>query len=137
VVAPAFAGLPDPSLTAFGGSHWTRNLLAVSGACLALRREVLARLGGFDEGLTGPGSDVELCLRAVEAGLRVLHTPHARLVREGEVRRVALVAAELARPGSRHEARLRGGDPFHTPHLSLEEGVLVSDGVVRAARSVE
>ncbi|WP_395834799.1 glycosyltransferase [Cystobacter fuscus] len=115
----AFAGLPDPSLTAAGGSHWTRNLLAVSGDCMALRREVFERLGRFDEQQELSGGDVALCLRAVGEGLRVLYTPHARVVRTGAWPAEAPCrACQLPVPH----------DPFHNPNLSL--GLAGTGGVV-------
>jgi GT2 family glycosyltransferase len=120
-VAPAFAGLPDPSLTALGGSHWSRNLLAVSGSCLALRRTVFEQLHGFEESFTSLWS-VDLCLRAVEQGLRVLSTPYARLVREAGAGALAFSGEESERLYARHTALLKGGDPFHHPCLSVARG---------------
>ncbi|NMO20390.1 glycosyltransferase [Pyxidicoccus fallax] len=119
-VARLFSGLPDPSLTAFGGSHWPRELLAVSGACAMSRREVLERLGGWDEGLlSAEACAVDLCLRAVGMGLRVVYTPQARLVSTVETPDGAWDAADLARlraragpwPGTGR------GDPFGNPHV--------------------
>ncbi|RKI01516.1 glycosyltransferase [Corallococcus sp. AB038B] len=76
-----FAGLFDPTLGAFGGSHWPRDVRAVSSACAMIRREVLESLGGWDAAFTSDEArGVDLCLRASEAGLRVLYAPHARLV---------------------------------------------------------
>lgn len=115
-----FAGLPDPSLSAFGGSHWPRDVLAVSGACAMSRREVLERLGGLDERfISAEACVVDLCLRSTGAGLRVLYTPHARLVRTG--------AAPAEDWGAEDSARLRAsclpllragrGDPYSHSRL--------------------
>ena len=57
----------------------TRDLSAVTGACLAIRRELFVRLGGADESFDLTCNDVDLCLRAREAGWRVVWTPHAVL----------------------------------------------------------
>lgn len=43
---------------------------AVTGACLAVRRDAWNRLGGFDEGFRNGGEDVDLALRARVAGRR-------------------------------------------------------------------
>jgi O-antigen biosynthesis protein len=53
---------------------------AVTGACLAIRRDVYHAVGGIEaEHLRVTGSDVDLCLRVRDRGLAVLCTPHARL----------------------------------------------------------
>lgn len=54
-------------LTEPGWFDW-RRCEAVTGACCAIRRELWARLGGFDEGYMNGGEDVDLAFRAREAG---------------------------------------------------------------------
>jgi GT2 family glycosyltransferase len=49
-----------------------REVPAVTGACLGVRRAVWERLGGFDDGFRNGGEDIDLCLRARAAGLRTL-----------------------------------------------------------------
>lgn len=44
---------------------------AVTGACLAIRRSLFEKLGGFDEGYVNGYEDIDLCLRAHEAGARI------------------------------------------------------------------
>ena len=53
---------------------------AVTGACLMLRRTLLERLGGLDEGLPVEFNDVDLCLRLGQQGYRNLIPPEAVLV---------------------------------------------------------
>lgn len=48
---------------------------AVTGACLAIRRDFFAALGGFDEGFRNGYEDVDLCLKALGAGMRVVYQP--------------------------------------------------------------
>jgi GT2 family glycosyltransferase len=62
------------------GLDQVRVVPAVTGACLMLSREVFERLGGFDERLPVTYSDVDLCRRASQLGLRNVVTPHARLL---------------------------------------------------------
>jgi O-antigen biosynthesis protein len=50
---------------------------AVTGACLAIRADTFAVLGGFDEGYRNGYEDVDLCLSALGAGLRVVYQPES------------------------------------------------------------
>lgn len=45
-----------------------RNVIAVTGACLMMRKEVFSACGGFDEELAVAFNDVELCFRLYEEG---------------------------------------------------------------------
>jgi len=47
-----------------------RGVVAVTGACIVVRRDTWERLGGFDEAFFNGCEDVDLCLRARRAGLR-------------------------------------------------------------------
>lgn len=47
----------------------TRNVMAVTGACMAVARKTVDRIGGFDEEFIICGSDVEFCIRAFKHGL--------------------------------------------------------------------
>lgn len=57
----------------------TRDVAAVSGACIAVRREAFDKVGGFDSAFWNCFEDIDLCLRVVKAGYRV------RYVRESLV----------------------------------------------------
>jgi glycosyltransferase involved in cell wall biosynthesis len=54
-----------------------RDVDMVTGACLAIARERFQALGGFDEGYVNGVEDVDLCLAARAAGLRVRYEPRA------------------------------------------------------------
>ena len=58
----------------------TRECSAVTGACLATRREVFDHLQGFDETLGIDLNDVDFCLRAVSEGYRTIYEPAAELI---------------------------------------------------------
>jgi GT2 family glycosyltransferase/glycosyltransferase involved in cell wall biosynthesis len=61
--------------------------LAVTGACMYVRREVIEQIGAFDERYAMAYEDVDWCLRAWQAGLRVLYFPSAQLVHHESVTR--------------------------------------------------
>ncbi len=107
----------------------TRDLSAVTGACLAIRREVWSRVGGMDERLAVTWNDVDLCLRVRAAGLRVVWTPFATLIHhEGlsrglesaDPRAQARFAAEQAVVRSRWGDAV-DNDPFLNPNLLATE----------------
>jgi len=57
-----------------------QNYLAVTAACLAVRKEIFDSVGGFNEiDLKVAFNDVDFCLRVYEKGYRNLWTPYALL----------------------------------------------------------
>ncbi len=70
-----YYGKPD----GFPGTDKTKDLQAVTGACMLVRKSVFERLGGFDEGFVNGYEDVDLCLRVREAGYRVVYNPKSVL----------------------------------------------------------
>ncbi len=110
-----------------------RDLSAVTGACLAIRREVWTRVGGMDEGLPVAWNDVDLCQRVRAAGLRVVWTPDSVLLHlEGATRgedaadagRQARFLADAARYRSLWGAAA-DEDPFLNPNLHATDDALV------------
>jgi O-antigen biosynthesis protein len=80
-------GVGHPYRDTFGSAWWhwlpfTRNVAAVTGACLAMRRAVFEQLGGFDEAFPVNYNDADLCLRARAAGYEVIYEPGAVLRHE-------------------------------------------------------
>ena len=74
-------GDPDAGFdqTPFVPPSITRPVLALTGACLAVSRRNFEALGGFDEAFEIVFSDVELCVRAHQSGLRNLYLGDVRL----------------------------------------------------------
>ncbi len=71
----------------WGPAAQTSPALAVTGACMYVRREVLERVGLFDEAYPMAYEDVDYCLRAWQAGYSVRYFPIARLVHHESVTR--------------------------------------------------
>lgn len=71
-----YAGLPEgrPEV------NRRRRLQAVTGACMLVRRQAFAALGGFDRGFLNSLEDVDLCLRAGARGGEVHYCPEAVVV---------------------------------------------------------
>jgi GT2 family glycosyltransferase len=57
----------------------TQPYLAMTGAALYIKREVIDAIGYLDEGYGMAYEDVDYCLRAWDAGYQVLYYPHASL----------------------------------------------------------
>jgi GT2 family glycosyltransferase/glycosyltransferase involved in cell wall biosynthesis len=62
-------------------------VLAVTGACMYVRREVIERVGLLDEGYPMAFEDVDWCLRTWQAGFRVMYFPAASLYHHESVTR--------------------------------------------------
>jgi GT2 family glycosyltransferase len=119
-----FAGAEDPGpygLLAMAHSVWS-----VTGACLAVRRDLFFQVGGLNEGLPIAYNDVELCLRLTVEGYRNVWTPMAVL----EHRELASRPPDHLGPrrdeAQRELERLHRDwgslvfhDPYLTPHFDL------------------
>ena len=76
----------------FKGSDWGpagRNsaALAVTGACMYVRRELIEQIGLLDEHYAMAYEDVDWCLRAWQAGFGVIYFPAAHLIHHESVTR--------------------------------------------------
>ncbi len=71
----------------WGPAAQTSPALAVTGACMYVRRELIERIGMLDERYPMAYEDVDYCLRAWQAGYRVRYFPIARLVHHESVTR--------------------------------------------------
>jgi GT2 family glycosyltransferase len=102
----------------------TRNLSAVTGACMAMRRAVFEEADGFDESFPVSYSDLDLCLRLIKKGYRIVWTPHAELLHlESATRgsgesRWRKEQADLERFRARWQEEM-DNDPFFNPNLDL------------------
>jgi GT2 family glycosyltransferase/glycosyltransferase involved in cell wall biosynthesis len=115
-----FDNEPENTFNLFGSTEWYRNYLAVTGACMAMRREVFEQIGGFDEQFISCGSDVEICLRLGAAGYRILYNPFARLIHhECATRKGAVPDADFSTSLRHYREYLERGDPYWNPNLSL------------------
>jgi GT2 family glycosyltransferase len=118
-------GCGHPGRGLFGGSsHWpwldlTRDVSAVTGACLAMRADLFRSLGGFDEDFPVNYNDADLCLRVRMAGLEVILEPGALLKHyECQSRVGRVVYGERADWYRRWANLLDDGDPFYNPNLT-------------------
>lgn len=105
------------------GRLWVRqSMTVVTGACMAVSRACLERVGGFDEEAFAVAyNDVDYCLRAHAAGFRTVWTPFATLIHhESATRGSDETPANIARFRREQEAlrRLHGTDRFQDPAIN-------------------
>jgi glycosyltransferase involved in cell wall biosynthesis len=82
-------GFPHDSDGYAGSLACAREVSAVTGACLMVRRALYEQVGGFNEHFFTHYQDVDLCLKLRALGLRNLYVPGATLVHYESVTRKA------------------------------------------------
>jgi GT2 family glycosyltransferase len=110
-----------------------RQVSAVTGACLAVRREAYMAVGGLDERRFRVAyNDVDFCLKLAAAGLRNIFTPHARLLHHESASRGSEFSAERYAlwEAERDAMRAKWGtvldkDPFFPTLLSFSLGARI------------
>ena len=114
-----WAGMHPDAWTPTGPSYWTRDILAVTAACLMVEHEKFDGVNGFDERFIVCGGDVDLCLRLYERSLWNVMTPFARLLhRESATRQKDPPANDVQESLRAYAPYLGGGDPFFNPNLT-------------------
>jgi GT2 family glycosyltransferase len=103
------------------------NYSAVTGACLMMRRSVFDEVGGFDEDLTVSFNDVDLCLKVVRAGYRIVSLPHVQLYHFESLSRghdvgTLKIARSLSEQRKMRErwAEIIANDPCYSSNLTLD-----------------
>ena len=79
VAGHPFKGLARDDPGPGGVLTQARQVSAVTGACMVLRRSVFEQIGGFEEQLPVVWNDVDLCLRVAAEGYRCMYNPDAVL----------------------------------------------------------
>lgn len=124
-------GAPRDEPGLLGSLALLRSVSAVTGACLAVRRELFNAVGGLDEtNLAVAYNDVDFCLRLRERGYRNVWTPFAELYHYESVSRgddlsgekLARLQKEAAYMRQRWGASL-DEDPYWNLNLSLNGGI--------------
>ena len=125
-IGPAhkLAGKTDEGNLYHGHNLITYNMLAVTGACLMIRKKCFMEVGGFDEELAVAYNDVELCFRLYEKGYYnvqrndVILLHHESLTRGQDTspQKVARLEKEKAALYKKHPL-LMSQDPFYSKNL--------------------
>ncbi|KRE86372.1 hypothetical protein ASG89_10165 [Paenibacillus sp. Soil766] len=98
-----------------------RNVSASTGACLAIARKTIDKIGDFDEDFIICGSDVEISIRASKAGLFNIYDPKVILYHYESKTRTPYVPEQDFKMSALHYGPyLKEGDPFFNSNLSLQ-----------------
>ena len=113
-----FSAADEPGY--FGLALTQRNVIAVTGACMLMRRSMYQALGGFDESHQIINNDLDLCLRAHQAGKLTVFTPYASLVHHEAVSRDRLKDDfDISHFEHQWKTLFAAGDPYFSPLLTL------------------
>ena len=122
----AFTGCNDENLYYFGRTKLEYNWLAVTAACLLVKKEKFFEVDGFDESFAVTYNDIELCFKLVEAGYYnvvrndVVLYHHESVSRGNDLvdkDKMKRLKSEQARLYAKHPA-FDKRDPFYNIHLT-------------------
>lgn len=125
-IGPAhkLGGMIDAGCLYHGHNTQNYDMLAVTAACMLIRRCVFDEAGGFDESFPVAYNDVELCFRLYERGYFNVQVNEAALIHheslsrghDTDAWRQERLAAEKRRLYQKHMA-LNARDPFYSANL--------------------
>ena len=96
----------------------TRNVTACTGACMAVSKKTLRKIGDFSERFLICGSDVELCIRANRNGLVNIYNPHIKLYHyESKTRSKYIPEIDFKLSYTMYETYRSVGDPYYNSQL--------------------
>ncbi len=102
----------------FGLALTQRNVIAVTGACLLVRKEVFQQVGGFEEAHAIVNNDLDFCLKAGAAGYWNIYSPFATLIHHELASRHSLKDVhDVESFENRWSSVAASGDPFFHPNL--------------------
>jgi GT2 family glycosyltransferase len=115
-----YSGKPALPAGLFVSPDAYRNVSAVTGACMLVRKDLFQSLGGFEEQLGLVFNDVDLGLRVHQSGYRIVYTPAAVLLHhEGRSRARYIPREDIRLGAARLSKEIAAGDAYYNPNLSL------------------
>ena len=112
----AFRISPEGEPGYFGLALTQRNVIAVTGACMLVRRSFFEALGPFEEAHSVINNDLDFCLRAHQSGKLTVFSPHAKLIHHELASRERLKEEfDITLFKSRWKTLFAAGDPLLQP----------------------
>jgi GT2 family glycosyltransferase len=106
-----------------------RDCSAVTGACLMTKKEIFAKINGFDDVFDVYYGDVDLCLRIIDSGYYVVYTPSVKMLHEGShsikasMQSTAHFAVENHFNFIKKWPMVKNGDPFYNKNLGWDYSI--------------
>lgn len=98
----------------------TRNVMAVTGACMAISRDTINKIGLFDDEFIICGSDVEICVRAYNKGLNNIYNAGIKLYHlESKSRDSFIPEIDFKKSYECYGPCREYGDPYYNINLDI------------------
>jgi GT2 family glycosyltransferase len=129
VAGHAFLNMPGNRSGYLHRASTQMDYSAVTAACMMMKRSLFEQLHGFEEKLAVAFNDVDLCLRAGQAGYLVVYDPHVEMIHDESRSRGAEDSREKVRRfqneiefmRTRWIDLLKKGDPCYNENLTLSK----------------
>ena len=101
-----------------------KEVSAVTAACMLMRKDAFEKIGGFDENFAVGFGDVDLCLRTLEAGYRIIFCSQSLLIHHESYTRGKTLDGIDKHPQDsalfmkRWQHFIEAGDPYYHPNFS-------------------
>lgn len=125
--AHALWSLTDRDEKYYPFSLCEREVSAVTGACLMVRKSVYQEVGGMDEDFVVALNDIDFCLKIRAAGYKILFNPYAKLYHyesksrgyEDTEEKQERFQSEITKLQTKWEQEIKAGDPYYNQNLTL------------------
>lgn len=102
----------------------TRNVLAVTGACMAISKKTIEAIGPFDDNFIICGSDVEICIRAEQQGFHNIYDPYVQLYHyESKSRDSYIPEIDFELSARVYIGYREPGDPYYNRQLDIHSSI--------------
>ena len=129
-----FQNIPEDSNKNFNLINVMRDCSAVTGACLMTKKEIFAKINGFDDVFDVYYGDVDLCLRIIDSGYHVVYTPSVKMLHEGSHSIIATMGSNYLEQTAHWAVEnhfqfikkwplIKNGDQFYNKNLSWDYSI--------------
>lgn len=124
IAAHGLKGLHDKDNGYFGQANILREVSAITGAAIFMRTEVFEEIGMFDEKYTIAFQDLDLSMKVIDKGYKIIYTPFIKLYHYESKTRGKVPHPVEYQDGSifinRWGNYVHNGDPFYNRNLTLD-----------------